>query len=596
MKKSIHLLGISILMAFSLACGSSASTASTASDGLVEVTGTVNASLANQKPRFTGTTTSNVMLTNIETGEVTAATVIGSNFSARVKGGIYEITSDLEGNNLSKVITANNYGSFQTLAGNVDLTSSAIVKYARQVAGTNDLRAIDDIANFVTVAEAIINNQTSITSLITVTDTVTTLRSQINLLRIEMKNNYGNSIDAMAATYDIAGTLVSASNLNLQAAYNNSYGAEVAVVMTKPSDYTGVASVAIVDTDSYLTKTKIATYTASDYSLTSYGRQFYSIGRFGSDSVQRYDIGSPSTELYPTNFSVLSAGETSINPHDIIFASKSKALLTRYGSNVQWMVNPSANVIGNFKIAEIDLSIYDRSDNIAECSKGVYVKDKFFVTAQRLDRNDGWAVKKSGYVIVLDKDGVEIDTSRAEANSGLKGIALTAMNPQDIMYNSATGLIYVLCSGPTYSNLTFTSAIISIDPTTYETKIIVDDDTGLDASTTDTSTGTYGGTFNDLAIVDSTHGFLTTYATVENTYTATEALRAFNPSTGSVGNVISGFSGIDIRSLDVDSKGNLWISTTDGITVMKSSDNSIIQTVSASALGQIPDSLTFIKY
>jgi hypothetical protein len=339
-----------------------------------------------------------------------------------------------------------------------------------------------------------------------------------------------------------------------------------------------------------------STYSTSDIGIASYDRHFYVVARLNADFVEKRDIANPGVNLYGVTYPTLDATETSsLNPHNLIFSTRKTAVLTRYGSNVQWLVNPSAHRASDFKKGSIDLGHYDSNDSIPEISSGIYLNGKTWLLAQRLNRNDGWVPSGNAYLIVLDSSGNEIDTGKAAPGSNLLGIELPARNPGKITYSANLGKIVVQCVGGYGSSWSgkprhFTGGIVTIDPATYVANLLVDDDNGVDEETDITvGGGTYGGLISDVAIISESVGYLTIYSGWGD-----NSLRSFNPSTGSVGNVVAGFAGASIPDLEVDRQGRLWLLSGTTVSVLEPATETIVETYSNFTLP--PVNITPVRY
>jgi hypothetical protein len=337
------------------------------------------------------------------------------------------------------------------------------------------------------------------------------------------------------------------------------------------------------------------TYDISDVTMAGHGRHIYVIGRLRADFIEKRDVDNVGVNIYGVPYSTIDDGEGSQNPHDLIFSSEDSALLLRNDSAIQWVVDPSATSADDFKKAAIDLSAYDTVDNIPECTQGVAIGDNTYVIAQRLDRNNGWTASANGYMIVLDSEHNEVDTGKAASGSGLLGIELPGTNPIKTVVHG--GNIYVACRGnygsydssSSNTDRIFRGGIITINPDSFETELLIDDDAGVDASTSIlTGGGTYGGLIDGLEIVSDDKGYFSVYSEW-----GSSNLHAFNPSTGVVGQSIPALENKDLRDFVADSSGNLWIASSEGIIIMNTTTDTIEKTVT---LDLVPDTLERIAY
>jgi hypothetical protein len=328
-----------------------------------------------------------------------------------------------------------------------------------------------------------------------------------------------------------------------------------AVIATAAPDYSsGAHSIASVDPvgGPRTIKNNLAP-TISDIGVVPYGRYFYRIERYNADNIAKYDIRKPGSPLW--QFSTMDAGDVeSSNPHDMIFASATKAYVLRFGSTKAWVVNPSATVESKFKLGELNLTPYADSDGAPEMHSGVIAHGKLFVVLERLDRDNDWVPSNTPYLAVFDvKTNKEINTGKGL--KGLKGIRLPIKYPNAVCYIEANDTIYVQGLGiwpgsgdPKYE---YTGGIVAINPRTYKTRIIVDDG--------NKNKHPYGA-IAGMAVVSPSKGYFVGYKGWGD-----NALYRFNPTTGKVlGKVGQGLSGINIPGLDSsgvhrDKNKMLWV-------------------------------------
>jgi hypothetical protein len=315
----------------------------------------------------------------------------------------------------------------------------------------------------------------------------------------------------------------------------------------------------------------------TDIMVVAFENYFYRIERFQADNITKFDIAAPDTPIY--QYSVLDSGDAdSANPHGLIFLSAEKAYLLRYGKATAWIVNPSATTEAEFKIGELDLSAYADQDGLPEMDTGVIVDDILYITLQRMDRSDGWAPKNTSYVALFNTEtDEEIDTGTQNPDD-VKGIALPGPNTGAIQYLAGNDTIYIQAIGDygsTYYNRdpAYTGGIITLNPTTYETALLVDDG--------DDSDHPYGN-ITGMAIVSAEKGYFVGYAGWgDNT------LYEFSPTTGDVSGVVSAeLSNINIAGMQAgayaDKNDRLWVcNQTDAeVVILDTEDNTIDEKLS----------------
>ncbi len=262
----------------------------------------------------------------------------------------------------------------------------------------------------------------------------------------------------------------------------------------------------------------------------------------------------------------------SSNPCDLIFAGDEKAYLLRYDTSTAWIINPQATSEAQFKIGEIDLSSYSDQDNCPEMTSGTIVNDKLFILLQRINRDNDWAPEQA-YVAVFDiNTDSEIDTNIPNPDN-VFGIPLPIKNPSAIQYLEENNKIYVQGAGRlenSWENIEaeYSGGIMSINPTTYETSVILDDGTQDDHP--------YGN-ISGMAICSSTKGYFIGYKEWgDNT------LYSFNPTTGEVGGIANeSLEGKNIAGMEAgayaDKNGMLWVcNATDAeVVIIDTVDNTI---------------------
>ena len=310
----------------------------------------------------------------------------------------------------------------------------------------------------------------------------------------------------------------------------------------------------------------------SDIKMAARGEFFYRIARFNGDSVTKFAATAPATPIWQYSTMDDQDAMASSNPQSMIFASSTKAYIPRFNSDKMWVVNPETTTEAGFKTGAVDLSAYADVDGMPEMTQGVVVDGKLFLVLQRLDQDNGWA-PQTAYLVVIDTaTNTEIDTESPDSGN-LKGIPLPVKNPWNIVYKD--GKIYVNGVGSYASSWAGTPAdysggIVSVDPSTYAVKMIVDDG--------DDDNHPYGN-ISGLTVVSATKGYLIAYAGWGD-----NAIYSFNPTTGVVAEKpVDAFPGkINITALGVDDLDNLWVAsnTFSGggiLTIINSTDDTVDQ-------------------
>jgi hypothetical protein len=176
----------------------------------------------------------------------------------------------------------------------------------------------------------------------------------------------------------------------------------------------------------------------NDASLRFYDGLLYVVNRYGGDNVQVID---PSTYATVRQFSV---GNGS-NPHDIAFASPSKAYVSRYDATDLWIVNPATGV----HTGTISLAGFADADGNPEMDRLVVAGPYLFVSLEILNRNNNYLPADTARVAVIDTRAdtlVDCDPTRP----GVQAIALQLRNPfTSFQFDPATSRLLIGCVGNT---------------------------------------------------------------------------------------------------------------------------------------------------
>lgn len=267
------------------------------------------------------------------------------------------------------------------------------------------------------------------------------------------------------------------------------------VIATASSDYQ-TSDIAVFGTDSDFKLTVkeglFATTELTDIGISTFDNELYREGRFNSDNLTKYSLGSDWSANLDWQYSVLS-DETTANPYSLTFESASKAYLIRYDSTNLWVVDPSVASSGEsgFKTGEIDLSAYadfDCSLGTPRANDALILDDYLYVLMERLGKRVegecvGYLAEVNSYLAVFD-----ISNPNQEVNiSGetLKGIDLNVKNAGNLSLEG--NVIYV--SGRE------TGKLVSVDTANnHDVSVLIAGD------------NTYPGLHN-VTVVDSQHGY-----------------------------------------------------------------------------------------
>lgn len=329
--------------------------------------------------------------------------------------------------------------------------------------------------------------------------------------------------------------------------------------------------------------------TVSDLGLNAYGRYFYVIERFYGDNVTKYDISNPSTPIW--QFSTMDENDAvaTSNPQNIIFVGPTKAYLLRHNSANAWIINPGTTDEDGFRTGYLDLSAYNDQDEYGpEMTNGILVDNYLFIICQRLNQDDSHS-PNTAYMAVIDTTtDQEVDTGMG---GDLKGIELPVKNPSAIEYDPETGLIFVQGVGK-YANswsgtpAEYSGGIATINPTTFETTLLIDDG--------DDENHPYGN-ISGMTVLSANQGYFIGYAGWgDNT------MYEFNPTTGEVIGEANEYlknkniSGMN-AGVSADQNGMVWITNaTDAeIVILNPTDNTIDEKISTNLN---PNKVVFVAY
>ena len=316
----------------------------------------------------------------------------------------------------------------------------------------------------------------------------------------------------------------------------------------------------------------------SDTIVRAFGDRYFVIRRFMSDSIAAYSVDDPSTPLYEVSTNS-ETEDVSSNPHDLIFLNAEKAYLLRYGSPIMWIVNPSATDPADFRIGEIDLSVYD-ADGVPEATRGAIVGDRLFIVMQRLQN---FAPTQPGAVAVIDTTtDTEIDTG---SSNEFPGIELPAFNPSELSVDTSSDTLLISAQGD-FGALdgsrppALTGGLVALDATDFSVSQLIDDNDGT-------------GRMINVEVASASVGYLVTSTAFDVT-----SLDQFNPVTGNIDALgVAGLSGVDIRDIATGPAGNLWIAVADPvaprIVIIDPTDNSVVADEIATTLN--PTNIVFTE-
>jgi hypothetical protein len=362
----------------------------------------------------------------------------------------------------------------------------------------------------------------------------------------------------------------------------------LALVQTVAPDYS-VFEVAKLDAQSQQVVGGYYIKNGGDYILNSYQSDIFHIGRFGIDTIEKYNAIDLDSQVwsYTTQDD---QDSSSRNPYAIVSASETKAYLIRYGSDKVWVVNPQAEQAEDFKIGELDLAGYvatNNSSNTPNPSAAAISDGKLFIAMQRM--SDAFS-PNTAYVAVFDVSTDEEIETNANTDDNVKGIPLLGLNP---LINSVTSFennVYI----------TTRSSYSGVDLSFSQIEVIDNSDYSLDTvlSAQDIE-GNTAGFINTSVIVSASQGYFVANETFFSpSYFELSTVYQFNPSTGDILEANVAETGTEqISTIALDSADFLWLSvsnpTLPGVDIVDTDNNMKVIPRLATELN--PGSIVFIE-
>ncbi len=352
-----------------------------------------------------------------------------------------------------------------------------------------------------------------------------------------------------------------------------------------------VQIIGVNDTDEsepFSVSTPILNQDATDFIVSGNDVQFYQIGRFGFDTLQQFNVDTPSIANYTYSLK-LNAEDTSGNTQAMAFASDTKAYMPRLGENKVWIVNPQAETEVDFYIDALDLSAYDDADGSPDSVDVAISNGRVFVLMQRLESY----VPTTAYVAVFNETtGEEIMT--ANGTETMKGIQLSVRNPRGFLEVSSN-TIAVVGSGDPYGgprgrSPLYDGGVEEINTQSLTSSIVLDDG--------DEDNHPYG--FFRTAVYSTPNVIYfageVTYDSEGNYVGSTSLYKIDLSQTDAEAEELTDFAGTDITFLKISPNGKLWVgiaSYVDGQTRIEVLDNedTIEETIS---LAKSPRNIAFI--
>ncbi|MFB0979952.1 MAG: cadherin repeat domain-containing protein [Alteromonadaceae bacterium] len=341
-----------------------------------------------------------------------------------------------------------------------------------------------------------------------------------------------------------------------------------AVVQTVAPDFSGSEVVTLDPITEQVTKGYYIK-DASDYTVRSYNKDVFHIGRYNIDSISKYNADALDTEVW--SYTTQDTGDSNTrNPYDLVSVNESKAYLLRYGSDKVWIVNPQATQFEDFKLGQLDLSSYiadNNSNGTPNPASATIADGKLFIAMQRL--SDSFS-PNTAYVAVFDTaTDQEIETN-ADANDNLKGIPLQGLNPLGHSIMSQGDTVYVTTRNSYSSSDLTLSRIEAIATSDYNLSSV------LSAADIENNTGAFIGS---SVVVSETKGYFVASETFFTpSYYELSTVYTFNPTTGIIANEKVAATGTEqISYIALDAANFLWLSVSNpekpGVDVINTETN-----------------------
>lgn len=294
------------------------------------------------------------------------------------------------------------------------------------------------------------------------------------------------------------------------------------------TDYS-TGSCSVIYLDGAYTTLRNVTSTHSDAVARYFGGLIYIVNRMGGDNIQVLDP----EDAFSTKrqFSV----GTGSDPHDIAFASASKAYVSRGNETDLLIVDPSTGA----QLGVIDLSTFADGDGIPEMDCMLLSGDRLFVSVQRLDRDNYWLPVPPSYLAVIDTRADTLYDCKP-ALPGVQGITLEGTNPfGELHFDPYGGCIYFTCVGWWGMK---DCGVEAVNPATCESEGLILTEAAVE------------GDVNDVSILSPSIGYaIITNAGFDN------VLVRFDPSAGEVTDILYEPGGYVLSDIEISPGGELFL-------------------------------------
>ena len=290
--------------------------------------------------------------------------------------------------------------------------------------------------------------------------------------------------------------------------------AQRAIIAT--TDFT-TGDLSVIDTRTQTSKNDLLLI-HSDARVRTFGDKVYILNLLPMDNIivlSKDDLSSPLTQYSTGNGS---------NPHEIVFASDTKAYVSLYGRNYAKILNPTTGD----SLGVIDLSTFSDADGLPEASQMAIFGDHLFIAAQRLESFSPTEYSTIAVVDMQTDTLVDVDPD----SDGIQGIRLEATNP---FAQAQRGGKWILAAPASF--FAQDGGIEVVDLLALKTNGLV------------ITEETLGGNVGAITMVSDLEGYV-----VVSDASFTNSLRRFNLATGLASDPLPGHSGGYTQTIAV--KGN----------------------------------------
>ncbi|MCH2159182.1 MAG: hypothetical protein MK096_10445 [Oleiphilaceae bacterium] len=340
---------------------------------------------------------------------------------------------------------------------------------------------------------------------------------------------------------------------------------DCAVISTVSADFTSSA-VQFTDTiPAFEISSDYAAQDLSDVRFLTFGDHFYRMGRFGINNLAKFSFDDAENPIW--EYSVAKDDSDNPNPYTVVFVSETQAYVLPFGTDEIIEINPSvtdSNQQSDFIVDRLDYSKYSFGAGIRAVDG--FVEDGLLYVL--LAGLDGLFVPQTSRILVIDTSTnfeVGVNGSGEAFELGIKNASDIDL-VGDYIYVSGLGK-YASFDGSEPRELTGGIEKVDISGITYSSTLLVDDNN-------------VNGQIAGVKVSPSDNkAYLIRYNAFQD-----NDLIQFNPTSGAVSaSPNDGFSGLDIKTIEIDSSNQLWVALGDTVNprieVISIADDSSVATI-----------------